>query len=119
MALPTQDFVASRQTTKTRDDMSPSEYRKQFLKIFHNVGRHHSRYERFADFLELATCAVRKTTVPPGPESDTFEARYMKVVARYPADDIRTMPKLLAFAIRSDARCCAVFRGDCGLDCRH
>ena len=76
--------------------MGQSEYRKQFLKIFDSIGRHHNHYERFADFLELATCAIRKTTVPPGPETDAFEARYMKTVARYPPDDVRTMPKLLA-----------------------
>ena len=76
--------------------MDQSEHQKQFLKIFHSIGRHYTRYERFADFLELATCAIRKTTVPPGPDADAFEERYMKVVARYPADDIRAMPKLLA-----------------------
>jgi len=76
--------------------MGQSEHQKQFLKIFDSVGRHHSRYERFADFLELATSAIRKTTLPPGPEADAFEARYMNVVARYPPDDIRSMPKLLA-----------------------
>jgi hypothetical protein len=69
---------------------------KEFIRIFDSIGRYHSRYERFADFLELATCAIRKTTVPPGPGADAFEERYMKVVARYPPDDIRTMPKLLA-----------------------
>src|SRR5262245_47219890 len=69
---------------------------KQFLEIFRSIGRHHGRYERFADFLELATCAIRKTTVPPGPEAEALEERYMNVVARYPRDDIRTMPRLLA-----------------------
>jgi len=76
--------------------MNPHDYRKEFLKIFDSIGRHHSRYERFADFLELATCAIRKTTVSPGPEADALEERYMKVVTRYPPDDIRTMPHLLA-----------------------
>src|SRR5262249_5338247 len=68
-------------------------YHKEFLEIFRSIGRHHGRYERFADFLELATCAIRKITVPPGSEAEAFEERYMKVVARYPPDDIRTMPK--------------------------
>jgi hypothetical protein len=80
-----------------RDPLSlQSGYHRQFLEIFRSIGRHHGRYERFADFLELATCAIRKTTVPPGPEAEAFEERYMKVVARYPPEDIRTMPKLLA-----------------------
>jgi hypothetical protein len=76
--------------------MNPADCRKEFLKIFDRIGRHHNRYERFADFLELATCAIRKTTVPRGAEADALEERYMKVVQRYPPDDIRTMPELLA-----------------------
>jgi len=80
-----------------RDPLSSqSGCHKQFLEIFRSIGRHHGRYERFADFLELATCAIRKTTVPPGPEAEALEERYMNVVARYPPDDIRTMPRLLA-----------------------
>jgi hypothetical protein len=76
--------------------MSDPNYKSQFLKVFDGIARHHSRYERFADFLELATCAVRKTTLPPGPDADALEQRYMNVVARYAADDIRAMPELLA-----------------------
>jgi hypothetical protein len=75
--------------------MPADDHRKEFIRIFDTVGLHHSRYERFADFLELATCATRKTTLSEGPEADAFEQRYMNVVARYPPDDIRTMPKLL------------------------
>jgi hypothetical protein len=76
--------------------MTPGRIQKEFLGIFDGLGRHRSRHERFADFLELATCAIRKTTLPPGPEADALEARYMKVVAQYPPDDIRSMPELLA-----------------------
>ena len=76
--------------------MRTPDLQREFINILDSIGRHHSRYERFADFLELATCAIRKTTVLPGPEADAFEERYMKVVARYPPDDIREMPKLLA-----------------------
>ena len=76
--------------------MGQPDHQREFIQIFNSIGRHHNRHERFADFLELATCAIRKTTVAPGPEADAFEARYMKAVARYPTDDIRTMPKLLA-----------------------
>jgi hypothetical protein len=76
--------------------MSPTDCRKEFLEIFERIGRHHSRFEKFADFLELATCAIRKTTVPAGPEADALEVRYMNVVARYRANDIHAMPELLA-----------------------
>lgn len=76
--------------------MSRRDPQMEFIRIFDRIGRHHSRHERFADFLELATCAIRKTTIPPGPAADAFEERYMKVVARYPPGDIRAMPKLLA-----------------------
>jgi hypothetical protein len=76
--------------------MSTSDYKSRFLKVFDHIGRHQSRHERFGDFLELATCAVRKTTLPPGPDADALEQRYMAAVARHAADDIRAMPELLA-----------------------
>src|SRR5262245_26505512 len=78
--------------------MSAPDYKSEFLKVFDRIGRHHSRHERFGDFLELATCAVRKTTLPPGPDADAIEQRYMNVVARHAADDIRAMPELLALS---------------------
>jgi hypothetical protein len=84
--------------------MRPAQCRKEFLRIVDRIGRHHNRYERFADFLELATCAIRKTTILPGPDADALEERYMNVVARYPADDIRAMPELLALAQLAAAR---------------
>jgi hypothetical protein len=87
---------SARVSQQTRDEMDRPKHHKDFLKTFESIGWHHGRHERFADFLELATCAIRKTTVPVGPEADAFEERYMKVVARYPPDDIRLMPKLLA-----------------------
>jgi hypothetical protein len=76
--------------------MSAPDYKAEFLKVFDRIGLHHSRHERFGDLLELATCAVRKTTLPPGPDADALEQRYMNVVARYAVNDIRAMPELLA-----------------------
>lgn len=74
---------------------STAQLTKDFTKIFGSLARHQHRYETFTDFLELATCAIRKTTLPPGDQADQLEARYMAVVKRHKADDIRTMPELL------------------------
>ena len=48
-----------------------------------------------ADFLELAVCAIRKRTLPPGPAADAIEAQYMAVVKRNKPEDVRAMPELL------------------------
>ena len=47
-----------------------------------------------ADFLEMAVCAVRKRTLPPGPAADALEDRYMAVVKRNKVEDVRAMPEL-------------------------
>lgn len=75
---------------------STSDLTKRFIRILDGFERSHSRSDHFADFLELACCAVRKTTMPPGPEADAIEDRYMAIVRRHRADDIRAMPELLA-----------------------
>ena len=49
----------------------------------------------FADFLELAVCAIRKTTMPSGPAADVIEDQYMAVVKRNAPEDVRKMPELL------------------------
>ena len=74
---------------------TPTDLRKQFIKAFESLAHHRERHDVFADFLEMAVCAIRKKTMPPGPEADGIEARYMAVVKRNRPDDVRQMPKLL------------------------
>mgnify|MGYP001545688849 FL=1 len=74
---------------------TPTDLRKQFIKVFADLARHRERHEVLADFLEMATCAIRKKTLPAGPEADAIEARYMAVVGRNKVEDVRAMPQLL------------------------
>ena len=74
---------------------TPAELRKQFIKAFDRLARHRERHDVLADFLEMATCAIRKTTLPPGPDADALEDRYMAVVKRNKVADVRAMPELL------------------------
>ncbi len=75
---------------------TPADLRKQFIKAFERLAHHRERHDVLADFLEMGVCAVRKTTLPPGPAADQIEAAYMGVVARNAAEDVRAMPELLA-----------------------
>ena len=74
---------------------TPAELRKQFTKAFERLAHHRERHDVLADFLELAVCAVRKTTLPPGLAADAIEAAYMAVVKQSRPEDIRAMPQLL------------------------
>jgi len=74
---------------------TPAEHRKQFIKVFESLAHRRQRHDVFADFLELAVCAVRKTTLPPGADADALETRYMAVVGRNTPEDVRKMPELL------------------------
>lgn len=75
---------------------SPNDIRKQFIKGFDRLAHHRQRHDVLSDFLDLAVCAIRKTTVPAGEKADAIEAEYMAVVKRNKPDDIRAMPELLA-----------------------
>src|ERR1700722_13249189 len=44
----------------------------------------------------MAVCAIRKTTLLPGPAADAIEDQYMAVVKRNKVEDVRAMPELLA-----------------------
>ncbi len=74
---------------------TPADLRKQFIKAFGHLAHHRERHEVLADFLEMAFCAVRKKTLPPGPAADALEDRYMAVVNRNTNEDVRAMPELL------------------------
>ena len=81
--------------------------RKLFIKAFEALARHRERHDVWVDFLEMAVCAIRKTTVPPGPAADAIEADYMAVVKRNAVEDVRAMPELLgltAFGVRDGGR---------------
>ena len=75
---------------------TPTEHRKQFIKAFESLAHNRQRHDVFADFLDLAVCAIRKKTLPPGPDADAMEEQYMAVVKRNEPDDVRKMPALLA-----------------------
>ena len=87
---------------------TPADLRKQFITVFNDLARHRERHGVLADFLEMAFCAIRKKTLPPGAEADAIEARYMAVVARNRLEDVRqAMPRLLGITTR------AVLEGGC------
>jgi N-6 DNA Methylase len=75
---------------------TPAEHRKRFIKVFESLAHHRERQDVFADFLDMAVCAIRKKTVPSGPAADALEEQYMAVVKRNAPDDVRKMPELLA-----------------------
>jgi hypothetical protein len=74
---------------------TPAGFRKQFIKAFASLAHHRERHDVLADFLEMAVCAIRKTTLPPGPAADAIEDQYMAVVKRNKPEDVRAMPELL------------------------
>lgn len=77
---------------------TPADLRKQFIKTFDRLAHRRERHDVLADFLEMAVCAIRKTTLPPGPAADAIENQYMAVVKRNAPEDVRAMPELLSIA---------------------
>ncbi len=77
---------------------TPADLRKQFIKAFDRLAHHRERHDVLADFLEMAVCAIRKTTLPPGLAAEALEDQYMSVVKRNTVEDVRAMPELLGIA---------------------
>ena len=75
-----------------------SGYERDFIKVIHEMTysgrRRHANV--LEDFLEMAYCAVAKSTLLPGSEADALEERYRRVEQRNEAEYIRRMPELLA-----------------------
>lgn len=77
---------------------------KAFVRGLDGIDRSKRRSEVFADFCELAYCALAKRACPWADQRDRLEAQYMRVVARYrDPDDIRNMPQLMALALTTIA----------------
>ena len=75
---------------------TPADHRKQFIKAFESLTHHRERHDVFADFLDMAVCAIRKTTLPSGQAANAIEAQYMAVVKRNAPEDVRKkIPTLL------------------------
>lgn len=71
-----------------------------FLRLLRKRDRSKRQTEVFADFCELAYCALAKQASPFPDQRDQLEAQYMRVVGRYrDPDDIRAMPEMLAIAL--------------------
>mgnify|MGYP001548842843 CR=1 FL=1 len=68
---------------------TPADLRKQFIKAFDRLAHHRERHDVLADFLEMAVCAIRKTTLPPGPAAEALAEQYMSVVKRNTVEDVR------------------------------
>lgn len=72
---------------------------KDFLRLLDGFDRSKRRCDVFADFCEMAYCAIAKRASPYGDQREALEQQYMQVVARYRnKDDVRKMPELLALA---------------------
>ncbi len=67
------------------------EYKKQFLKIYENLARHHGRHRVFDDFVSLASIELSQTARATfGLEKDEQDEKcYMDIVKRYSPDEIR------------------------------
>jgi hypothetical protein len=77
---------------------TPADLRRDFIKAFERLTHGRERHDVWSDFLEMAFCTTRQQTLPPGPEADAIEARYMAVVKRNRLEDVRAMPRLFGMA---------------------
>lgn len=68
--------------------VTPDQKVAAFIRLLESGGHSRSTREKFSDFLELCYCAVAKPCAPTEERADELEARYMKIVGRYHADEL-------------------------------
>ena len=70
------------------------------VRLLNDIDRSKHRSQVFADFCELAYCALAKQACPFPDERGALEAQYMDVVGRYrDKGDVRKMPEILAHVL--------------------
>ena len=70
------------------------------VRLLNDIDRSKHRSQVFADFCELAYCALAKQACPFLDQWDALETQYMDVVGRYRTkDDVRKMPEILALVL--------------------
>ena len=70
------------------------------VRLLNDIDRSKHRSQVFADFCELAYCALAKQACPFPDERGALEAQYMDVVGRYrDKGDVRKMPEILALVL--------------------
>lgn len=66
-----------------------------FIRIVHKLARYRSTRDIFADYCELAYCAIAKRTLPAGQKADALESRWAATM-KAGDDYAQYMPQLLA-----------------------
>ncbi len=73
----------------------------EFINLLRSFEPSRDEYTKFQDFLTLSYCAFAKPQAPEE-QAEALETQYMNIVKQYSnKDDIRQMPKLLAYVFEA------------------
>lgn len=75
------------------------DFRREFIRLFDETARYHSRYRVFDDFLHCAAIALHNGI--PCQRSDAPEQRYLEIIRGYERADADRMARLLALTVES------------------
>lgn len=73
------------------------DFRREFIRLFDDTARYHSRYRVFDDFLHCAAIALHNGI--PCQCSDALEQRYLEIIRGYDRADTDRMARLLALTV--------------------
>ena len=77
---------------------------KDFVRALGEIDRTKRQTEVFADFCEMAYCALAKQASPYADQREALEAQYMQAVGRYrDKNDVRKMPAMMGLALSTIA----------------
>ncbi|MGY4831843.1 N-6 DNA methylase (plasmid) [Sphaerotilaceae bacterium SBD11-9] len=75
------------------------EHQRAFVALVRSNSTRHRAHQVFADFCELAALAISNSV--DRQQYDAREARYLEVVKKYSADEVKRFPEMLACVVQS------------------
>lgn len=73
------------------------DHKKEFIKLFNQIARYHSRYEVFRDMVTIQAYSLHNAIAYYQP----FEDEYFRIIKRYDKQDVKKMADLLGHVVEA------------------
>lgn len=91
------DKIVEKANLATVNAKSKRDFHKEFIQLFNQTARYHSRLDVFRDFIHVAAISL-ENSVKQCPE---LEQTYFNVIARYERADLDVFAKLIAICVNA------------------
>lgn len=91
------DKTVEKANVNTVNTKSNRDFHTEFIQLFNQTARYHSRLDVFRDFIHVAAISLENSVK----KCEELEQTYFKVIARYESADLDAFTKLLALCVNA------------------